>query len=103
VLCGLGGIFIEVLKDFSSCLTPVGKTEAMDMIKRLKAYQLIRGTRGKEGVNEALFSDIIQRVSMLADAAPEIVEMDINPLMGSKSRITAVDTRIRIEKTPADP
>lgn len=102
IVCGLGGIFVEVLKDFSSCLAPVGKVEASDMIKGLKAYQLIRGTRGKEGVNETLFCDIIQRVSMLADAAPEIAEMDINPLMGSKRGITAVDTRIRIEKPVTD-
>lgn len=102
VLCGLGGIFVEVLKDFSSCLSPVGKTEAIDMIRHLKGYQLIRGTRGKEGVDEELFCDIIQRVSMLADAAPEIAEMDINPLMGSKRGITAVDSRIRIEKMAFD-
>lgn len=101
VICGLGGIFVEVLKDFSSCLTPVGKTEAIDMIRNLKAYPLIRGTRGKEGIDEALFCEIIQKVSMLADAAPEIAEMDINPLMGSMRGITAVDSRIRLEKTPA--
>jgi acyl-CoA synthetase (NDP forming) len=98
VLCGLGGIFIEVLKDFSSCLAPVGKDESIDMIKQLKGYGLIRGIRGKEGVNIELFSEIIQRVSALAQAAPEIVEMDINPLMGSMQGIKAVDTRIRIEK-----
>lgn len=72
------------------------------MIRHLKGYQLIRGTRGKEGVDEELFCDIIQRVSMLADAAPEIAEMDINPLMGSKHGITAVDSRIRIEKMAFD-
>jgi acyl-CoA synthetase (NDP forming) len=98
VLSGLGGIFIEVLKDFSSCLAPVGKAESIDMIKQLKGYELIRGIRGKEGVNIELFSDIIQRVSALVQAAPEIVEMDINPLMGSMQAIKAVDTRIRIAK-----
>ncbi|RLA57967.1 MAG: CoA-binding protein [Gammaproteobacteria bacterium] len=98
ILCGLGGIFIEVLNDFSSCLSPVGKSESIDMIKHLKAYGVIRGLRGKEGVNEEIFSEIIQRISALVDAAPEIAEMDINPLMGSMKNITAVDTRIRIEK-----
>jgi hypothetical protein len=64
----------------------------------LKAYKVIQGIRGREGVNEPLFSEIIQRISALVTVAPEIVEMDINPLMGSLENITAVDTRIRIEK-----
>jgi acetyltransferase len=98
ILCGLGGIFVEVLNDFSSCLCPVSKTESTTMIKRLRAYKIIQGTRGRGGVNEELFTEIIQRISVLVTAAPEIVEMDINPLMGSLSEITAVDTRIRIEK-----
>ena len=102
VLCGLGGIFIEVLNDFSSNLTPVSKTESIDMIKHLKAYKVIHGIRGKEGVDETLFSEIIQKISALVTVAPEISEMDINPLMGSMKHITAVDTRIRIEKTATD-
>ncbi len=99
ILCGLGGIFVEVLNDFSSCLCPVSKAESMTMIKRLRAYRIIQGIRGRGGVNEALFSEIIQRISALVTAAPEIEEMDINPLMGSLQDITAVDTRIRINKS----
>jgi acetyltransferase len=98
IFCGLGGIFIEVLDDFSSCLAPVGKAESIDMIRQLKGYQVIQGIRGKEGVNEELFGEIIQLISVLVSIAPEIAEMDINPLMGSMDNITAVDTRIRIEK-----
>ncbi len=98
IVCGLGGIFIEVLNDFTSCLAPVDKTESLDMIRQLKAYPVIQGVRGKEGVNEEMFSDIIQRISLIVAAAPEIAEMDINPLMGSMQNVTAVDTRIRIEK-----
>ncbi len=98
IFCGLGGIFIEVLNDFSSRLAPIGKTESVDMIRQLKAYKVIQGVRGKESVNEEMFSEIIQRISSLVAAAPEIAEMDINPLMGSMQNITAVDTRIRIEK-----
>jgi len=96
VLCGLGGIFIEVLNDVSSCLTPVGKTESIEMIQSLKGYKVIQGIRGKEGVNEDIFSETIQRISNLVTTAPEIVEMDINPLMGSMTGMMAVDTRIRI-------
>lgn len=96
VLCGLGGIFIEVLNDVSSCLAPVGKTESIDMIQSLKGYKVIQGIRGKEGVNEDMFSETIQRISNLVTTAPEIIEMDINPLMGSMTGMMAVDTRIRI-------
>jgi acyl-CoA synthetase (NDP forming) len=96
VLCGLGGIYVEVLNDFSSCLCPVSSAESLTMIRNLKACKVIRGTRGRAGVDEDLFGEIIRRVSALVAVAPEIAEMDINPLMGAGRRITAVDTRIRI-------
>lgn len=98
VLCGLGGIYIEVLKDVQSSLAPVSREEAADMITRLKSYKIIQGVRGQEGLNEQLFADVITRVSALCLAAPEIAEMDINPLMGNMTMLKAVDARIRIEK-----
>jgi acetyltransferase len=98
VLCGLGGIYIEVLKDVQSSLAPVSREEASAMIRSLKSYKIIEGVRGQEGLNEDLFSDIITRVSALCLAAPEIAEMDINPLMGNMKTLKAVDARVRIEK-----
>ncbi|MDR1846639.1 MAG: acetate--CoA ligase family protein [Bacteroidales bacterium] len=98
VLCGLGGIFIEVLKDVTAGLAPVGVKEAKAMIKRLKGYKMIQGTRGQEPVNEDLYADQIARVSALVQAAPEIAEMDLNPLLGSPTAVVAVDARIKIEK-----
>lgn len=98
ILCGLGGIFIEALKDVSSALAPVSADEAARMIKGLRGYRIIRGTRGMEEIDEGLFADAIARVSMLCTVAPEIAEMDINPLLGNHNGVTAVDVRIRIEK-----
>ena len=98
VLCGLGGIFIEVLKDVKASLAPIGKDEALSMIKSLRSYKIIQGVRGQEPVNEDLFAEAITRVSALVQAAPEIAEMDLNPLLGSKNAVVAVDARIRIEK-----
>lgn len=98
VLCGLGGIFIEVLKDVNSAIAPVEKEEAQSMIQNLKSYGIIKGTRGQEGVNEDQFAEAIMRVSALVDAAPEIAEMDLNPLLGNPREVVAVDARIRIEK-----
>jgi acetyltransferase len=98
ILCGLGGIFVEALHDISCGLSPVTKTEASEMIQSLRGYKLIQGTRGQEGVNEVLFNEAIRRVSALCTAAPEIFEMDLNPLLGNSKQVIAVDARIRIEK-----
>ena len=98
VLCGLGGIFVEVLKDVQAGLAPIGITEAKAMIKRLRGYKIIQGVRGQDPVNEDLYADQIARVAALVQAAPEIAEMDLNPLLGSPKAVVAVDARIRIEK-----
>ncbi len=98
ILCGLGGIFIEILHDVSSSLAPVSKEEALAMIRKLKGYRLFTGVRGKQSISEAVFADIITRVSALLVAAPEIVELDLNPLLGNSDIIVAVDARLRIEK-----
>jgi acetyltransferase len=98
ILCGLGGIFVEVLGDLSSGLAPLTFNEAESMIQSLKAYRIIRGTRGKPGIDERKFAEIIVRLSSLLRFATEIKEMDLNPLIGSPEAITVVDARIRIEK-----
>ena len=98
VLCGLGGIFVEVLKDVSSGLAPLSYDEAFSMIRSLRAYKIIRGTRGQKGVNEKKYAEIIVRLSTLLRFATEIKEMDINPLLADENDIIAVDARIRIEK-----
>ncbi|MGE5316428.1 MAG: acetate--CoA ligase family protein, partial [Chloroflexota bacterium] len=98
ILSGLGGIFIEVLKDVQATLAPVSYNEADSMIRSLKSFKIIEGVRGQEGVNIEAFKDAIVRLSMLCLAAPEIAEMDINPLLGNMKGVTAVDARIRIEK-----
>ena len=97
ILCGLGGIFIEVLNDVSAGLSPISKNEATEMVQSLRGYKLIQGARGQKGANEEGCSEIIQRLSALVEAAPEIVEMDINPLIGTQRAITAVDARIKID------
>ena len=98
VLCGLGGIFIEVLKDVRAGLAPLSRAEARDMIRGLKGYRILQGVRGQAGVNEDAFADIVWRLSALVQAAPEIIEMDLNPLLGTPDGVTAVDARIRIQR-----
>jgi acetyltransferase len=96
VMCGLGGIFIEVLKDVSSALAPCSTPEALQMIQSLRGYKIIQGIRGQEPVNEAAFAEAVVRVSQLCDAAPEIAELDVNPLLAAKNQVVAVDARIKI-------
>jgi acetyltransferase len=96
ILCGLGGIFIEVLNDVSAGLNPISNNEAQQMVQSLRGYKLIQGARGREGVDENQFVEIIQRLSALVEAAPEITEMDINPLIGTRKSILAVDARVRV-------
>ena len=97
LLCGSGGIFVEVLQDIQSAMSPVSRSEAMDLITRLQSYPILKGIRGQKGIDLALFADYISRVSALMDCAPEIKELDINPCMAFDDQITAVDVRIRIE------
>lgn len=98
VLCGLGGIFVEALGDVSSSLAPFSAEVALGMIRNLRGYKIIQGIRGSEGVNESIFAQLVSRVSSLCAAAPEIMEMDINPLLGNSTQVVAVDARIRIVK-----
>lgn len=98
VLCGMGGIFIEVLKDVSSALSPVSKDDALAMIRRLKSYKIIQGVRGQQGISEEKFSEVLTRLSALLEAAPEIYEMDLNPLLGKGEQVVAVDARVNVVK-----
>lgn len=98
IMYGLGGIFIEALKDVKTSLAPVCREEVIGNIKSLKGYRIIEGIRGREGVNIPVFVEAIERISALCSIAPEIYEMDINPLLGTSGSVTAVDVRIRILK-----
>lgn len=103
VLCGLGGIFVEVLKDVSSGLAPLSYDEAYSMIRSLRAYKIIKGTRGQKGLNEQKYAEIIVRLSTLLRFTTEIKELDINPLLADEDNVTAVDARIRIENNNNKP
>ena len=98
VLCGLGGIFVEVLRDVSSGLAPLSYEEAYSMIHSLRAYKILKGTRGQQGINERRYAEIIVRLSTLLRFATEIKEIDINPLLADADDVTAVDARILVEK-----
>ena len=99
ILAGLGGIYVEVLKDISYGLAPLNILETTNMIHSLKGYEIIKGYRKREGVNEELFADAIMRIASLVCLAPEISELDINPFRGNMKELVAVDVRIKIDKS----
>ena len=99
ILCGLGGIFVEVLKDVKAGLCPITHEEAIEMIRGLQGYEILKGIRGQQGIDENIFAGILTRLSALLITAPEIFEIDLNPLIGNEEKIMVVDARINIKKS----
>lgn len=91
---GLGGVFTEVLKDVSLRVCPLSWSDALEMIREIKGYPLLRGYRGKPSVDEDRLAEVILRVSELAMLNDRILEMDINPLILNGPDIKAVDALI---------
>ncbi len=98
IMCGMGGIFIEVLKDVAVGIAPLAENECNTMIKSLKSYKIIKGVRGEKPLDEAKFREIVMRISALVQAAPEIIEMDLNPLLATSDSVIDVDARICLKK-----
>jgi acetyltransferase len=96
ILVGIGGIFLELINDVTVGLAPLSRDEVRRMIRRLKGYKIIKGYRGKPGVDKEMLIEIVLKLCALLEAAPEIKEMDINPLIGFNSEIKATDVRIKI-------
>ncbi|MBM2828417.1 MAG: acyl-CoA synthetase, ADP-forming, partial [Actinobacteria bacterium] len=96
VMFGLGGIYVEVLKDVVFKIAPVTRVEAREMLDSIKTKALLDGMRGEKGVDREKVVSLIQRVSMLLTDLPEIKEMDLNPIMAFENAVCAVDGRIRI-------
>jgi len=95
IMLGLGGIFVEVLKDVSFRVCPIDKEEANLMIKELKSYKILEGVRGEKGVNISAIADIIVKVSKLA-LSEKISEMDLNPVIVNEKEATLVDVRFMV-------
>jgi acetyltransferase len=96
VMFGLGGIYVEVLKDVVFNLTPVTDVEARDMMDAIKGAALLNGVRGQKGIDKKALEEVILRVSQLVSDLPEIVEMDLNPVIGYKEGVFVADARIGI-------
>ena len=96
VMFGLGGIYVEVLKDVAFKIAPVTAVEAREMLATIKTAALLDGVRGESRVDKESIIRLIQRVSQLLTDLPMIQEMDMNPIMAFADGVFAVDGRIRI-------
>lgn len=99
LMCGIGGIYVEVLRDMASGLAPLSKAETMRMISSLKGLKMLEGMRGQKGINLGAFADILVSLSWVLHNNAEIAELDLNPIMGREDQLVVVDARIRIEKS----
>ena len=94
LMFGLGGIYVEVLKDVSFRVLPVTESEVREMIAEIKSYALLKGTRGERSVDIDSLVDTLLRVNQLIGDFPEIQELDINPLVVKPEGVWALDARI---------
>jgi len=94
---GLGGIFVEVFQDVSFRIVPIEKEDALEMIREIKAYRILKGYRGKKPVNVNAIVDILLKTSKLLEENQIIKELDINPVFALPRRAIAGDARIIIE------
>jgi acetyltransferase len=94
IMFGMGGIYVEVLKDVTFRLAPISRQDAEEMIREIRTYRLLRGVRGEPPVDFKAIADVLLRVSQLVMDFPEIVELDVNPLMCLEDRAVAVDMRM---------
>ena len=98
IMFGLGGIFVEVLKDVSFRLIPIVRRDAEEMIKEIKGYALLNGYRGQEPAHLPSLVDVLLKLSALVEKTPEIKEIDLNPVFAYKNSAVAVDARIVLEE-----
>ena len=97
IMFGLGGIFVEVLKDVSFRIIPVSQKDAQEMIQEIKGYPLLQGYRGKESANIPALVEMILKISKLVEENPKIKELELNPIFAYANGAVAVDARIILE------
>lgn len=98
LMFGLGGKYVEVFQDVRFGVLPLGRTDALDMVRGIRGFKLLQGVRGEAGADLELLCEILLRLAQLAQRHPRIREVDINPFLAGPDRAhaRAVDARIRV-------
>lgn len=93
IMCGLGGVLVEVLRDVAFRLIPLQPRDAREMLTELHGLPLLRGMRGRPGVSLRAVEELLLRVSQLIAQRPDIRELDLNPVLAYPDRVLTVDAR----------
>jgi acetyltransferase len=96
LMFGLGGMFVEVMKDVVFRVHPLTDLDAREMIRGIRGYPILEGVRGETSVDLVALEEILQRVSQLVGDFEAVQEMDINPLVAFPDRVVALDARFTI-------
>lgn len=101
IMFGLGGIFVEALKDVSFRIIPLTRKDAREMIEEIKGYPVLKGYRGKAPADLSALTEIILKISRVMEQNPEIRELELNPILAYQKGARAVDARIILEEKTA--
>jgi acyl-CoA synthetase (NDP forming) len=101
IACGTGGVLVDLLADTAFRLHPLSERDTTEMLDQLKGARLLRGYRGAPPANEAALRDTLLRVSALVTVAPEVHELDLNPVIVTASTASVADVRLRIGDRPS--
>jgi len=99
IMFGMGGIFVEILRDVAIRKIPITRSDAQDMIEEIKGYRILRGARGRESANFELIRNVLMAVSRLGEEVGEITEMDLNPVIVSSREAVVADARIIVGRS----
>jgi len=94
IMFGLGGIFVEVLKDVSFRILPIEERDAREMITEIKGHEILKGARGETPKDIEAIKNLLMKISQLAMENPEIKEIDLNPVFISEKSLQVIDARI---------
>lgn len=99
---GLGGIFVEILEDVAFRAIPLSRHDARSMVEQIKARKILEGARGEPAVNKEALVELLLTVSRIADAYPELSELDLNPVIVNADGYAVVDARVIVEREPVN-
>src|SRR3990172_3712505 len=98
LMFGLGGIFVEVLKDVAFRIVPLERRDAREMVREIKGYPLLEGYRGQEPAEVGYLEELLLKLSRFAEEHPEVREVDLNPVFAYRDGALAVDARVVLEQ-----
>jgi acetate---CoA ligase (ADP-forming) subunit beta len=101
LMFGLGGVLVEVLKDVAFRIVPLEPRDAHQMVREIKGYPVLEGSRGRDAADIAALESLILKLSEFVEANPQIEELDLNPVFAYPDGAIAVDARIVVSLTPA--